>query len=158
MIQDEAFSLYCNDYQNPVLGAFIFYIFSRTFQKETKDAASLYHLFCISPLVMNELFSKHIKKQKLAVSIIKDLDSDPLTIGGLQYEMDNYKEFSYLSIYMAEKIGLFSISSSGDILITHEEIQKLDVDLVFFKKAEKLGRLLAQLDIFDFMSLAGVLI
>ena len=156
MNKTDAFKKYSNDYQNPVLGAFIFYFFIKNFKQKTDNPALLHHLFIVAPLIMNVLFSRHIKKQTFLRSLIRDLKEDNLIAGKLQSEIDNYKEFSFLSIYMAEKIGLLRVFERGEVDIGKFKRLPNEKEYEHFVKSKKLASLFAKGDLFEFLSFLGV--
>lgn len=151
---------YCNDIQNPALGAYALAIFVHEYnQKSKKGKASLLYLFIIMPLLMNKTLRSLIvndsykKQKKLLSSLTRELCSNENTIGILNSNIRNYQEYTLTSFIFALRLGLLSINNRGEL--TPKENLRKNINIVVYA-AEVLGNLFATGDFNAFIAYTGV--
>lgn len=120
---------YCNDIQNPALGAFLIYTFANLFYKRKKDYVSLLDIFIFIPLIMvketREILyfldanGKSHKTTKISkfyekIGYIGKLNSN-LTLGTINGVIIRFREFIMASIVFAIDTKLIELTSKGYI-------------------------------------------
>lgn len=120
---------YCNDIQNPALGAFLIYTFANLFYKRKKDYVSLLDIFIFIPLVMvkdtreilycldtNGKSHKIIKISKFyeQIGYIGKRNGN-LTLGTINGVIMRFREFIMASIIFAIDTKLVELTADGYI-------------------------------------------
>ena len=139
---------YCNDIQNPALGAAIISIFVNTFNKSSinKEYPSLLMVFVIIPLILNENYrqllinSKGNKSSNGILTFLSKIVKKEFTANNLHHYVEIFKSYTLTSIVFAINTGLIKIDSkNGTILPFSEKIEKFPVDNLYLKAAKILG-------------------
>lgn len=154
------YTKYCNEMQNPALGAYALAMFVNEHNKISKKGkASLIYLFVIMPLLMNRtlrnlIVSDNYKRQKKLLSTLtRELCSNENSIGTLNSNIRNYQEYTFTSFIFALRLGLLSIDNRGDLTASDHLYKNLNI-IVY--TAEVLGKLFVTGDFNTFVAYTGV--
>ncbi len=120
---------YCNDIQNPVLGAYLIYVFSNTFYQERGICPNLIDIFIFIPLIMvrdvRELifWFDNADKSHQITKISKLYEKigyigkskDNFVLGTINGVILKFREFVMSSIIFAIEANLIVVNSNGTV-------------------------------------------
>ena len=114
---------YCNDIQNPALGAYIIATFVKNFKEQSKQCPTIIDIFLILPLIIVESTRKlingehNIRKMKSFYKELKNTSSkkDNIAMGISLSSIKNYKEYTMCSLIFALETSLVKFNENYDI-------------------------------------------
>lgn len=120
---------YCNDIQNPALGAYLIYVFSNTFYQERNIYTNLLDIFIFIPLIMvrdvrelifwfdNSNKSHQITKISKLYEKIGYIgkSKDNFALGTINGVILKFREFVISSIIFAIEANLIIVNSNGTV-------------------------------------------
>ncbi len=132
---------YCNDIQNPALGAYLIYVFSKTFYQEKGVCLNLLDIFIFIPLIMvrdirdlvfwfddNNKSHQITKISKLYEKIgYIGKSKDNFTLGTINGVILKFREFVMASIIFAIESNLIKVNSNG--IVQTKDINLLNKEL-----------------------------
>ncbi len=154
---------YCNDIQNPALGAFVIASFIKAFKKNSQDnqLPNLVYVFISVPILMNTDCRKFIRDEnpregvRNIDNLMQKMNGGKPTFGTLYKNIQNYKEYTLTSIIFGLRTGLLSLKENAELDVEIELQSELDEKV--FSAAEKLGKLFAmQPSLKKFVKIMGV--
>ena len=145
---------YCNDIQNPALGAYAIASFVNEYKKEAEEnkLPNLIHLFLFISMVMNKDIRNSIKKDNFKgksgiLSIDRFLSEEIYknhnSFGTLHNNIKNYREYTLTSLIFAIRIGIISLTNNGEIDIVNL-FKKYKQENYIISASEKMGKLFAK--------------
>lgn len=142
---------YCNDIQNPALGAYLIYVFSNTFHQEKSIYPNLLDIFILIPLIMvrdvRELifwFDNNNKSHQITkISKLYEKigyigkSKDNLALGTINGVIVKFREFIMSSIIFAIETNLIIVNPNGTVQANNiNQCDKgLNEELIFLIKA-----------------------
>jgi hypothetical protein len=142
---------YCNDIQNPALGAAIIAIFINEFYKHSinQENPPLLMIFVIIPLILNEKFRKLLiktngRKSSLEpITFLSKIVRDDATSNNLHHYVEIFKSYTLTSMVFAIKMGIVEITSEAKVVCATTKMDKFPVDNLYLKAAKILGEYFA---------------
>ena len=133
---------YCNDIQNPALGAFLIYTFSSVFYENKNTYANLLDIFIFIPLIMvrdvrelifwfdeNNKSHKITKMSKLYEKIgYIGKTKDNFAIGTINNTIFKFREYIMSSIIFAIEAKLVFINSNGQVVPNKTKLQNKELN------------------------------
>lgn len=133
---------YCNDIQNPALGAFLIYTFSSVFYENKNTHANLLDIFIFIPLIMvrdvreliiwfdeNNKSHKITKMSKLYEKIgYIGKTKDNFAIGTINNTIFKFREYIMSSIIFAIEAKLVFINSNGLVVPNKTKLQNKELN------------------------------
>lgn len=156
------YSKYCNDMQNPALGAYILSTFVKSYNDKSQKKANIFILFLIMPMIMRESIRKLIvtnsyrKPHKILAGLIKALCAgadDDKVFGILHDNIINYREYTMTSFIFALRLGILKINSDAELEVP---VELHSNPSVFVCAANVLGKMFATGDLSNFISYTGI--
>ncbi len=146
---------YCNDIQNPALGAFIIATFVNYFKLNSNQYPTIIDIFLVMPLIIVECTRKlingerNIRKMNTFYKELKNTSSkkNNTAMGVSLSSIKNYKEYTMCSIIFALDTNLIRFNDNYDIDIMkykeydNEENEEL---LEIFNASKILGQIYAK--------------
>ena len=156
MRDNNIYDRYCNDFQNPALGAYIIAKFVESYIKNATNNSfpSIFHIFSIMPIIINSNFRKCIKRKNVLDSLIKEINENDKLFGTYQTNILRYKEYTMTCLLFCIRLNLISINDEGDIQITVQKLPNHKNKLII--NAERLGMLFSNGALFRFLNFLGV--
>lgn len=147
---------YCNDFQNPAMGAYIIAKFVESYIKNApnKNFPNIFHIFSVMPIVINSNFRNCIKRKTVLDSLIKEINDNDKLFGTYQNNILRYKEYTMTCLLFCLRLNLIAISDTGDIQVTAKKLPNHKNKLI--TNAERLGLLFSNSDLYRFLNFLGV--
>lgn len=142
---------YCNDIQNPALGAAIIANFANTFylNSEEDDKLSLLMVFVIVPLILNKNFRSCLvapngnKASNNLITFLSKIANRDNTANNLHKYVEIFRGYTLTSIIFAKKIGLIEIDNDANVICSSSKIKNLPKDNLYIKASKVLGEYFA---------------
>ncbi len=153
---ENIYEQYCNDFQNPALGAYLITKFVESFYKnaDSNKLLNILYLFSIMPLVMNVNFRNCIRKKLILNSLVTAINESEKLFGSYQEAIDKYKEYTLCSLIFAIRLGFVSVNENAIVKLEINELPRHTN--VIIKNAEQLGKLFGNGDLYSFLAMLGV--
>lgn len=133
---------YCNDIQNPALGAFLIHTFASVFYENKNTYANLLDIFIFIPLIMvrdvreliiwfdeNNKSHKITKMSKLYEKIgYIGKTKDNFAIGTINNTIFKFREYIMSSIIFAIEAKLVFINSNGQVVPNKTKLQNKELN------------------------------
>lgn len=145
---------YCNEIQNPALGAYLIYLFSTTFYQETGSYPNLLEIFILIPLIMVRdvrelIFWQDDDNKPHQITKISKLyekigyigkSKDNFSLGTINGVILKFREFVMSSIIFAIETNLIVVNSCGTVQINNKNNcnKKLNKELISLIKTTKI--------------------
>lgn len=152
---------FCNDTQNEAIGAYVIARFIKAYIANSEDnkKPTIFDVFIIFPMIMNLEIRKHIisedgkMKSRILSSIVSKFKEDPKIYGSLHHHIEKYKEYTLTSLIFALHLNFIKLeeiylSTTDKDIPSHTHLSIIASDY--------LGKLFANRDLFNFISLMGV--
>lgn len=161
MTRKDIYYEYCNDTQNEAIGAYVIARFVKAYiENSTKnEKPTIFDIFLMFPMVMNLEIRKHIINEKgtaklrLLSSLIGKFKEDNKIYGSLHYYIEKYKEYTMTCLIFAIRLNFIKLENIY-VNITDKEIYAHPHLSII--ASDSLGKLFADRDLFNFLSLMGV--
>ena len=157
MNKKSIYDKYCNDIQNPALGASLIAIFCDEFHKQSiKDEYPQLHLiFIIIPLILNENFCNQLVNEKgnkrtrkteegkEVLSYLSKIVNNYKTANNLHHYTEVFRKYTLTCVAFAKKLNIIEVSNDAKIKCISDKISKLPKDNRYLKAAKLLGEYFA---------------
>lgn len=143
---------YCNNIQNPALGAAIIAIFVNEYYKNSiqKKFPNLLMIFVVIPLILNKNYRMLLINNegkclsRNIMTYLSKINKNKLTANSLHHYVEVFKGYSLASIIFAKNIGLINIDINNAIIISeHEKIKIFPINNMYLRMAKILGKYFA---------------
>lgn len=157
MNEKSIYDKYCNDIQNPELGASLIAIFCNEFHKQSiKNEYPQFHLiFIIIPLILNENFCNQLvnekgnkrtrktEESKEVISYLSKIVNNSKTANNLHHYTEVFRKYTLTCFAFAKKLNIIEISNDAKVKCISGKISKFPRDNRYLKAAKLLGEYFA---------------
>ncbi len=157
MNKKSIYDKYCNDIQNPALGASIIALFCDEYHKQSISDLypELHLLFIIIPLILNENFCSQLvnkkgnkrtrktENSKEVISYLSKIVNDSKTANNLHHYTEVFRKYTLTCIAFAKMLHIIEITEDAKIKCVAAKISKFPKDNMYLKAAKLLGEYFA---------------
>lgn len=157
MNKKSIYEKYCNDIQNPALGASLIAIFCNEFHKQSlkNEYPQIHLIFIIMPLILNENFCNQLinskgnkrtrktEEGKEVISYLSKIVNNSKIANNLHHYTEVFRKYTLTCIAFAKKLNIIEISDDVKIKCITDKISKFPNDNRYLKATKLLGEYFA---------------
>lgn len=150
-MKNNIYQKYCNEIQNPALGAVLISVFANEYKKASlnKNNPSLLMVFVIIPIILNKDFRNCLikddgkKASNTALSFFSKINEKNETFDNLHHYINVFKNYVFTSFIFGLQSNIITFDSNAEVICKSTKLSELPENNIYIKSAKILGEYFA---------------